>query len=335
MQYTCGVFQVADGLRMITEKLRIEARKSKAPELFLQQRMLDFEYDMYFDEHKILRSIEKLTEEIESNPQFLNQEKNFNYASTFKAVDVEGLGPCDAGFPVYVERSVPVVVAIKGSAKAEKEQDQLIPTELKAKLMPVINVKFEANLGVISPFTSEFIGTGIDMAMHLTLPLDMSLKLKETNQVTFSMKVPEQITREFEAIHVYVKPFTVKKSLHKIQPVSKASDIKTIYSGEPLKKVSNECISPHKKSMHKYFQWPFSDGQGDWSSFGALRPVEVRVRQQVRRPVLLLAEDPRAQLHLPRQLLLPRLVFEDVLYQDPFQPSAVPDQGTVSVPQLG
>ncbi len=84
------------------------------------------------------------SEELRSNPQYLTEEKHFDYTTAFKAVDVEGLGPCDAGFPVYVERNIPVVLAIKGSVKSENNQEQggnpLIPTEIRTKLMPVLNI---------------------------------------------------------------------------------------------------------------------------------------------------------------------------------------------------
>ena len=33
-----------------------------------------------------------------------------------------------------------------------------LPKLLQAKIMPVVNIKLEVNMGVISPFTEQFIG---------------------------------------------------------------------------------------------------------------------------------------------------------------------------------
>ena len=39
--------------------------------------------------------------------------KTFEIAKALKPLEVEALGPCDAGLPILVERSLPLVVALK------------------------------------------------------------------------------------------------------------------------------------------------------------------------------------------------------------------------------
>ena len=63
------------------------------------------------------------------------------------------------------------------------------------------------------------------MALHAAVPLEMSLSRKLA-QITLDLKVPKQINKEIEAVHVFVTPFTMKKDLTKIQPISKSSDLK-------------------------------------------------------------------------------------------------------------
>jgi len=190
-----------------------------------------------------VKILEEMSEELRQNPNYWNKEKHFEVTRALKAVDMETIGPCDAGFPIYVERNMPVVFALKGSAQITKEQDEYIPRMLKVKLMPVINVKMEANMGVISPFTHELIGSGLDMAMHMTLPFEMIVS-RQGNQVTMALKSPEQITNQIETIHVYAKPYTMKKDLIRIQPVSKATNLKVILSGEPLKTIKENIGQP-------------------------------------------------------------------------------------------
>ena len=44
---------------------------------------------------------------------FFIGKKSFEITKALKPLEVEGLGPCDAGFPIFIERSLPIVVALK------------------------------------------------------------------------------------------------------------------------------------------------------------------------------------------------------------------------------
>jgi len=96
-----------------------------------------------------------------------------------------------------------------------------VPKMAKAKVIPVFNWKVEANMGVISPFTYEIIGSGVEMAAHYATPLEVTVSQKMT-QITLSVKVPEEVQKEMEALHIFVRPYTVKKDLRKIQPITKS-----------------------------------------------------------------------------------------------------------------
>ena len=93
-------------------------------------------------------------------------------------MEAEGVAPTDAGLPFYMETSIPVVLALKASAQMEiKEMNSIkIPTMLNAKIIPIINVKMETAMGVISPFTHQLIGSGVEMAIHSATPLEMKAR---------------------------------------------------------------------------------------------------------------------------------------------------------------
>ena len=57
-----------------------------------------------------------------------------------------------------------------------------LPRMIQAKILPVVNIKLEVNMGVISPFTQEFIGSGVDAAVHIATPLEMTITRK-SNQI--------------------------------------------------------------------------------------------------------------------------------------------------------
>ena len=46
---------------------------------------------------------------------FFPGKKTFEIAKALKPLEVEALGPCDAGLPIFIERSLPMVVALKVS----------------------------------------------------------------------------------------------------------------------------------------------------------------------------------------------------------------------------
>ena len=69
-----------------------------------------------------------------------------------------------------------------------------VPKKLIAKVIPAVNMKLEMNMGVISPFTQEIIGTGLTMGGHLITPLEMSVARHE-NQVALNIKVAKEIQR--------------------------------------------------------------------------------------------------------------------------------------------
>merc|ERR1719369_1488902 len=118
-----------------------------------------------------------------------------------------------------------------------------IPKKLRAKVVPAVNVKFEMNMGVISPFTQELIGTGLTLGSHLVAPLEM-IATRETNQVALDIKIPEEIQGETCMFHASVTPFTYKKNLRLLTPITKAASLKPILSGVPLKTFNMNIGAP-------------------------------------------------------------------------------------------
>merc|ERR1711931_317200 len=193
----------------------------------------------------IVEALSQLADELNHDMQSLIGKKTFEIAKALKPLEVEALGPCDAGLPILVERSLPLVVALKGHAQMELEQvgGVKVPKKLIAKVIPAINMKLEMNMGVFSPFTQEIIGAGLVLGGHLTTPLEMTVSRK-VNKVALDIKIPAEIQRETILFHAFVTPFTVKKNLRLLAPISKAANLKPIVSGVPLKKVNLNIGAP-------------------------------------------------------------------------------------------
>merc|ERR1719219_2446653 len=226
--------RVQTELTKITEELGIAKKPIVAPEIIA-----------YLNEPMVVEALSQLAEELHRDMQTFIGRKTFEITKALKPVEVEGLGPCDAGFPIYIERSLPMALALKGHTEMELEQVGAvkIPKTMRAKVVPAINMKFEMNMGVISPFTLEIIGTGLTLGGHLTTPLEMIVS-RTTNQVSLDIKIPEEIQRETPIFHAFVTPFTYKKNLRLLAPISKATSLKPVLSGVPLKRFNLNIGAP-------------------------------------------------------------------------------------------
>merc|ERR1711962_1065383 len=221
--------QVRTQLAKITEELGIAKKPIVAPEIFAQAGLFNTEVTAYLNEPMVVEALSQLADQLNRDFASLTGKKTFEVTKALKPLEVEGLGPCDAGFPIYVERSLPMVVALKGETEMELEQISglKVPKTVRAKVVPAINMKFEMHMGVISPFTQEIIGTGLTMGGHLITPLEMSVARHE-NQVALNIKVAKEIQRELCMFHAAVTPFNFKKNLRVLAPISKAASINPI-----------------------------------------------------------------------------------------------------------
>merc|ERR1719447_92728 len=248
MKYTLKIktsTQVQTQLKKITKELGIAKKPVVAPEIFAQYGLFDTEVTAYLNEPMIVEALSQLADELNRDMQSLIGKKSFEIAKALKPLEVEALGPCDAGLPILVERSLPLVVALKGHTQVELEQVSgvKVPKTLIAKVIPAVNMKLEMNVGVISPFTQEVIGAGLVLGGHLTTPLEMTVSRK-VNKLALDIKIPAEIQRETSLFHAFVTPFTVKKNLKLLAPISKAASLKPIVSGVPLKKVNLNIGAP-------------------------------------------------------------------------------------------
>lgn len=230
---------VKEQLEKIAEELKIEKRESRPSEVFIQSKMLGFERMYTLNKEYITEYVERMTENLRRNPKMLEEGQHYELTRSVQISDVQTVAPSSSGFLIVSQRVVPVVYSIKGFIKGENrlEGPVPLPTKVIAKVMPIINAKIHSHVAVICPFTDELIGAGVDAAIHLTTPLEAEIELSPNDQLSVSIKTPESIRKQIELVHVYITPYTVKKSLLNVQPLSKASHIKPILSRTPLKKI--------------------------------------------------------------------------------------------------
>merc|ERR1719295_1458099 len=104
--------------------------------------------------------------------------------------------------------------------------------QVLSKIVPVMNGKLQTHFGIISPFTKEFVGTGVEMSVHASLPVEIEGKMTQ-GQIELSIRVPTEVERSglTPKIHGFIKPYTFKYNLLTITPLSHATQLKRIVSG--------------------------------------------------------------------------------------------------------
>jgi hypothetical protein len=237
---------VMDELNRISNILKIKQRKTALPlQSYMQAGILDFEFAYFVDEPKIRQQVVDELSALLKTEQELEKKREIVLTHASRLLEIEGLAPSDTGFAFYTEASLPVVSAFKGEAQiiAEQKGQWQIPRIVKAKILPVVNGKLEMTTGVISPLNQYLTAAGVEMSIHASLPLDLTLTRK-TSQIVVEIKAPEEIKKQVGLLHLFLTPYTVRRNLRDIAPINKAVDFKPILSGEPLKEANIDLGRP-------------------------------------------------------------------------------------------
>merc|ERR1719295_2012835 len=113
--------------------------------------------------------------------------------------------------------------------------------QVLSKIVPVLNGKLQTHYGIISPFTKEFVGTGVEMSVHASLPVEIEGKMTQ-GQIELSIRVPTEVERSglTPKIHGFIKPYTFKYNFLTVTPLSHATQLKRIVSGINRQPISME-----------------------------------------------------------------------------------------------
>ena len=193
-----GVSQsIQEQLEKITEELKIQKNEENSAEIFIQSRIAGYERLYTINKDYVMEVLERASEAIRRNPRIFSEGHHFEYTRSVQVYDIQHVGPTSAGFLRYNENIMPVVYSVKGSFKGENPMDSPlpIPTKVNAKLMPIVNAKVHSHTGVICPFTQQFIGAGVDAAVHLTTPLEAEIEVDNMNEVSVAIKTPESVKK--------------------------------------------------------------------------------------------------------------------------------------------
>jgi hypothetical protein len=188
---------VKQQLEKITQELKIESHEEKSSEVLIQYRLAGYERLYTINKEYIMEVVERATESLRRNPRIISEGQHFEYTRALQVLNVQHVAPTSAGFLRYSENIMPVVYSVKGFFQGENPIDSSlpIPTKLTAKLMPIVNAKIHSHTGVICPFTEQFIGSGIDAAVHLSTPVEAEIEVDNMDQLSVVIKTPKAINK--------------------------------------------------------------------------------------------------------------------------------------------
>merc|ERR1719462_549158 len=218
-------------LNKITEELKLKTRELSTPFTFMHGVWGGVESSLYLDSEIVLEALEKLSKKF-TDVSRSGHNVEFSHVGATQFNEASNLMPTETGLPVLSSYTIPVVYSVKGSLKMSKIQGNQTPS-VSAKVMPVISGKMNVIYGVVSPFTGEIIGSGVDMSLHAATPVEVEGKMSR-GEIELSVRIPQEVQRsgrQITALHAAVMPFSFKKNLNQVIPVTSSSQMKKISNG--------------------------------------------------------------------------------------------------------
>ena len=185
-------------------------------------------------EYAALVRIQDVKDAYESIKQALaSGEQKGRYAAARNLVSMKVVGMTEAGVPVVYRLDNPTIFA--ASASIEKQTGAI----KKVVVRPVLISKVQADRVVISPFTNEAVTAGVSMSMQAALPLQGKATWTR-GEVDLSLMIPQetkQSGKNIEVLELRIVPYTARKTIETLEPMSQSQELKKIVSGQPLKQV--------------------------------------------------------------------------------------------------
>ena len=215
-------------INKIAQLINLKKRIAPQQMAFVQHNLMGFEYASLLRMNDVKNALQRIKQ------AFVSGEMKGRYACARNLVSLKVFGMNEAGFPII--GAIDHVTIFAASASYEKQGSD----RATVAVTPAFISKIQADLTLISPFTNEAVTTGVSVFNQAILPLEGKAAWKK-GEVELSLMMPKdakQSGSNVEILTLRVVPFTARKNIDTIKPMSLAQDLKKIVSGQPLKKVT-------------------------------------------------------------------------------------------------
>merc|ERR1712180_314084 len=214
--------------------LRVENRVAMPPAAHMSVKVLGLQRFFSIDATMIEQIIETVTRDA---MEALNKDHSLT-KEFVKIIDLVGhraVIPTETGLPLHLHHATPLVVS--GKASLNVDLKSITEGRVGLTMKPVVNYKQSVTAHVICPFTGKFLGSGVDTALHVTLPLNAEIAMQNGHYIV-TIRTPEdresQRTRPLVALRV--RPYTTIYDMASSTPPANAANTKVIRMASPLKR---------------------------------------------------------------------------------------------------
>ena len=222
---------VRQALDIINQKLNIKQLQNTLPQVLLKLDALDYEQIITLKKEELLELSKSILHKLTSG------KSNYSSSQFSLVAEVESFEPSISGFLMFAEVILPLYYSYNGSMNAHGMK------KIGGSLEATINANLQSSLGVICPLTQEYIGSGIDSGISLSLPvLQANLEIRDHGHVTFKMKRKDENKAQKVLFQAYMNPFTLKKDVRSLLHSNRGDVFKEVKAGNLLLQVRKNTI---------------------------------------------------------------------------------------------
>ena len=189
---------IKEQLDKLSEELKFKKLQQNNPSLFMQAKIAGYE-GLYTlnkqDFQSMLQGV--VLHHLHQTPKVDTVGFNIEHARFVRVYDTQQVGPNIAGFLLSNEKQMSLVYSIKGNFKGENPLNETlsIPNKISTTLTPIINAKIHSHLGVICPFSKQFLGAGVDASVHLSLLFEAELEVEDEDHTSIALRTPDVLNK--------------------------------------------------------------------------------------------------------------------------------------------
>jgi hypothetical protein len=220
---------VRQALEILNQELDIKQVQSTLPQLLLKLDALGHEQIITLKKEDLLKLSKSFVHKLTSG------RSNFSSSHFSLEAEVEVFEPSISGFLMFAEVILPLYYTYNGTLNAHHMK------KFGGSLEASVNANLQTSLGVICPLTQEYVGSGIDSGISLSLPaLQANLETRDQDHISLEIKRQRKEGEQDQVeqlVHSYMNPFTRKKDARSLSQSNWVEEFREVKHGIHLAQV--------------------------------------------------------------------------------------------------
>merc|ERR1711936_132475 len=186
------------------ERLQYQSRSSKNPEAHITLKMFDMQRFFTIDTEFFKEIVAELSDELHQQTGDTGVITR-DYMKILDLTNHLSIIPTAVGLPLYIKHVTPLVITSHASIIIGRTEF----AEIKAR--PVFNYMQQTSVGTFCPFTQQYMGTGVESSIHMTVPISADVGY-QNGPISINLKTPldQESQKDKPVFECKVKPYTIK-----------------------------------------------------------------------------------------------------------------------------